>query len=581
MISPLTRLVPLMLGLFYSAVLLAAPLVTVKIEGVSGELLTNVQQWLTIEQQRQHPLLTEGRIRRLHSKADQEIRDALKPYGYYRPTIEKSLSHVGDQWHATYRIDPGEPLRITALDLKLEGAATGDESFRKLWHTFPLHEGAILNQAAYEKFKRDLMKLAGEHGYFDAKFTTARITINLANYTAQVTLDFDSGPRYHFGETHLEQNVLDDDFLHRFIPYSRNDPYDVNKLLELQQGLMGSDYFKVVELQPQSPNHSDYSVPVVVSLDPRHANRYLMSLGYGTDTEARAKLGWEVPRVNRYGHRFDTELKVSGIGNSISGRYRIPIQDPRHDELIFSGSRANTRLETSKSTITNLAASLLQLQGEWQETISLTYHKENYEIAGVERTTTLLMPGVSLSRQIGRGHVLVDQGMKIGIEARGGAKKALSDTDFVQAQLHLKGITSLSERQRLITRGTLGGTNALDFDKVPASLRFYAGGTQSIRGYRYKSLGPTDSAGNVIGGKYLVTGSVEYELRLTSEWGWALFIDGGNAFNSNYSKTPMKKGAGTGVRWQTPVGPLRFDIAWALSEPNRPWRLHLNIGPDL
>lgn len=568
--------------LLQSTVLLAAPVVTVTIEGIGDELLANVQQSLSIEQQHEHPLLTEGRIQRLHAKAEQEIREALQPYGYYRPRIEKSLTRAGDeQWSATYQIEPGAPLRITALEWRIDGDAASDEQFKALWSQFPLRQGEVLDQPRYEQAKRDLLRLAGERGYLDAAFSTARIAIDLERYSASITLHFNSGPRYRFDETTFRQNALDDDFLHRYVPYGHGDPYTIDQLLELQHGLMGSDYFRMVELQAQPPNRENGTVPVVVRLEPRRQQRYLMALGYGTDTGPRGKLGLEVPVVNRLGHRFDTEYRASAIGNSLNGRYRIPINDPRKEQLIFSGSLATTRLDTSESSIANLGVSLLQVQGPWQQTVSLNYRTESYTIADVERRTTLLIPGMSISRRIGSnsGDLLVDQGMRISAEARGGAKGVLSDTNFFQGQLHLKGITSLGERQRLVTRGTLGGTNALEFDKIPASLRFYAGGSQSVRGYRYQSLGPADEAGNIIGGKYLLTGSAEYELRITPTWSWALFIDAGNAFND--FSTPMKQGAGMGVRWQTPVGPLRIDLAEAISEPGRSWRLHINIGPDL
>lgn len=570
----------LSLSLIYSAVALATPVVTVTIEGVSDELLANVQQLLSIQQQREHPLLTEDRIRRLHSKADQEINSALQPYGYYRAKIQKSLTQTGaEQWQATYRIEPGEPLRITTLDRVIGGDAAADEELKKLWDSFPLQQGNVLDQTVYEQAKRDLSKLANERGYFDAAFTTARISIDLEQYTSAITLQFSSGAPYHFGKTDLNQTALDDAFLYRFVPYKEGDPYTINKLLDLQQGLMGSDYFSMVELQPQPPNPRDNSVPVVVNLEPRKRFRYLLALGYGSDTGPRGKLGWEMPRVNRAGHRADAEYRASAMGNNLSGRYRIPVGNPRQEQLIFSGSLATTRLDTSQSSIATLGVSLLQVDGPWQETVSLNFHNESYIIADIERRTTLLMPGISVSRRLSSDYLLVDQGLRLSAEARGGAKSALSDINFFQGQLHLKGITSLSERQRLITRGTMGGTNAVEFDRLPASLRFYAGGSQSVRGYQYQSLGPTDDQGVVIGGKYLLTGSVEYELRLNQDWGWALFIDAGNAVNN--FRTAMKQGVGTGVRWQTPVGPLRFDLASAISEPGRPWRFHINIGPDL
>ena len=578
--STIIRSLLIALSLLYSAMATAAPVVTVTIEGISGELLSNVQQLLSIEQQREHPLLTEGRIQRLHEKAGQEINSALQPFGYYQAQIKKSLTLTdNEQWRATYNIELGEPLKIGKITRTMGGDVTKDDLLKNLWNSFPLKEGDVLNQTLYDQAKRDMLKLANERGYFDAEFTIAQIAVDLQQYTATITLQFSSGARYRFGQTELEQELLNNDFLYRFVPYEAGEPYSINKLLELQQGLMGSDYFSVVELQPQPPNRRDNTIPVLVNLEPRKQHRYLIALGYGTDTGPRGKLGWEMPRVNRAGHRIDTEYRASAVGNNLSGRYRIPIRNPRKEQLILSGSLATTRLDNNQSSIANLGASLLQVHGPWQETLSLNYHNESYTIADIERRTTLLIPGLSVSRRISGDYALIDQGVRISGEVRGGAKDLFSDINFFQGQLHAKGITSLGERQRLITRGTVGGTNAVEFDKLPASLRFYAGGSQSVRGYSYHSLGPTDGQGVVTGGKYLLTGSIEYELRLNQDWGWGLFIDAGNAVND--FKTSMKQGVGMGVRWQTPVGPLRFDLASAVSESGNPWKIHINVGPDL
>jgi translocation and assembly module TamA len=124
-----------------------------------------------------------------------------------------------------------------------------------------------------------------------------------------------------------------------------------------------------------------------------------------------------------------------------------------------------------------------------------------------------------------------------------------------------------------------GHTSVKDFDNLPATLRFYAGGDQSVRGYAYNSLGPLDSLGSVAGGKYLLVGSIEYEHRLFEKWSAATFYDVGNAYNS--SSEDFKEGAGVGLRWRSPIGPLRVDVSWALSLEEHPWRFHLVVGPDL
>ena len=118
-----------------------------------------------------------------------------------------------------------------------------------------------------------------------------------------------------------------------------------------------------------------------------------------------------------------------------------------------------------------------------------------------------------------------------------------------------------------------------EFERLPPSYRFFAGGDNSVRGFEYESLGPTDSAGNVIGGHQISEASVEYDHKLTQNWLAAVFFDIGSAYND--VKDPLASGTGAGFRYKLPIGMMRFDYAIAISEPNRPWRIHITIGPDL
>jgi translocation and assembly module TamA len=131
----------------------------------------------------------------------------------------------------------------------------------------------------------------------------------------------------------------------------------------------------------------------------------------------------------------------------------------------------------------------------------------------------------------------------------------------------------------LLARGTLGTTIVDQFATLPASVRFFTGGSTTVRGYSYNSLGPKDANGEVVGGKYLLVGSLEFEHKFTPRWAWAVFYDIGNAIDD--FNDPLKEGAGGGIRWQSPVGPVRLDVGFALSENTRPWEIHFNIGPDL
>ena len=154
-----------------------------------------------------------------------------------------------------------------------------------------------------------------------------------------------------------------------------------------------------------------------------------------------------------------------------------------------------------------------------------------------------------------------------------------SDVSFGQVYSSLKFITSLGGGNRLIARGSVGSTTTSEFEKLPASIRFFTGGSQSVRGYKYQSLGPEDESGDVIGGRRLLTGSIEFEHALNDRWGIAVFYDIGNAVED--FDDDLESGAGFGVRWKSPVGPVRIDLASAISLDDQPWRLHINIGPDL
>jgi translocation and assembly module TamA len=131
----------------------------------------------------------------------------------------------------------------------------------------------------------------------------------------------------------------------------------------------------------------------------------------------------------------------------------------------------------------------------------------------------------------------------------------------------------------VLLRGKAGYTAEDSFEKLPPSIRFFAGGDQSIRGFDFESLGPVDLTGAVIGGSRLVELSAEYEHEIKPHWSLAVFADSGNAFND--LDLPMRTGAGFGARWRSPLGPVRIDIAWPVNDVEKGPRLHVNLGPDL
>lgn len=574
------RWLMLLLVCLHASSALARVNVNVKITGVNAEIEANIRLFLSIEQQKDNALLTSARLRRLYKRSDEEVASAMQPFGYYRPKIKSTLTQVADRkWQATYNIDPGSPIRIAEFNLVLSDEINQDPDIQALLKNIPLARGDVFNHLEYENFKSSLARLAAERGFFRGHFTEHRIEINLDTYDVHVWLHYEGGPRYRFGNVSIEQNAIDPGLLQRYIPFKNGTPYSLNQLIDTQQALNDSDFFRKVEVSPgKVPLDSD-EIPIDIALEPRIKHRYTFGIGYGTDTGARTKFGWEIPLLNSSGHHVKTEASLSQLGYSLAVHYIVPVYNPRTDQLVYSAGVVHEKTDTSENTVRTVGASLNRTLSEWRESVALNYQQENFIIADVEGHSTLLIPSVNWSRTWGNNFIYALDGLHFDIGLRGASDKAVSDTSFYQIQGGLKGISSLSQNNRLIARGSLGGTWTDAFQNLPSSVRFFAGGSQSVRGYSYHSLGPVDANGNVVGGKYLMTGSVELEHSFVGKWGIAVFYDAGNAMNSTSQK--LERGAGFGFRWKTPIGPVRVDLASAVSREGHPWRLHITIGPDL
>lgn len=554
--------------------------VTVDIQGLKGKLLDNVRAFLSIEQQKSDPSLSAGRLRRLHLRADQEIRQALQPFGYYHPEIKKDLQHRDDKWTASYYINPGVPVRIDKVDLKVTGAGAHDPEFQSLISEFPLRRGDILNQQKYEDAKDGFHNLATERGYFDFTLTRHVLRIDLQANTADVVLHMDTGKRYEFGKVEFAQDFINDSLLRRFLPFKQGDPYSTDKLLDLHSGLSNSDYFSKIDIQAQRDQIQDLEVPIRVELSAKPKNRYSAGIGYGTDTGARASLGWDIRRINRRGHHMKNSLRVSEVQNSFNSSYIIPGRDPRTDFYAINATWNTENTATSKTESYTFGVSqTISRHSGWLQTYYINLDKERYSVGDQSGDATLVVPGTTWTRIHADNRVYTRRGDRISIDLKGSHPSLGSDSVFVQTRIQAKLIRGVTDESRVILRGDLGLTHVGNFFTLPPSYRFFAGGDQSVRGYAYQSLGPTDSSGKVVGGNQLVVGSIEFEHTITGKWSGAIFYDVGNAIND--FATNLKKGAGFGVRWRSPIGMLRFDLAWALSKPGTPVRIHFNVGPDL
>ncbi|WP_189420965.1 autotransporter assembly complex protein TamA [Cellvibrio zantedeschiae] len=573
---------------------LAAPSPQIHIDGGSGELRDNIRQYLTIAEE--SCAAPDWRLKSLLLEGEDEIKKAAQALGYYQLTFSTDLKQTNDCWQLDIQLTPGEQVKITEFTLNIRDDGAQGDVFKELYDKPDMRIGDSLHHGRYENFKNRITTLATSHGYFDGHFDVARVTVNAAENTAYVELIYSTGTRYRIGEIHITHNILSKDFLEGFLNVHEGEYYDTDKLLELKSYYNSSNYFSVATASPDLQNLHDHKVDINIQLEERKRFAYSIGAGLSTDTGPRVLLGFENRYVNKAGHSLKADLSASNIKNTAQVAYTIPLANPSYEFLkVYAGYDKEVTDDTYSNKNTYGVSYTNYERNKWLHTYAVNVENEDFVLAGKEKYTHLLIPSVTFSRTQTDATPYPLQGWSLLARLSGSPKSFGSYVSYEQLYLRGKYIHEFGGG-RFLLRSEIGATKVNDFDELPTSVRFFAGGGTSVRGYDYKSLGrKVDAIDNktglekrdektgeiiqeVIGGKNVLVTSVEYDYRVRPNWAVAAFYDVGNA--SDDFNFDLKHGAGLGLRWISPIGPVRIDVARALDD-NKAWNLHISMGPDL
>ncbi|EKO3835766.1 outer membrane protein assembly factor [Vibrio harveyi] len=548
--------------------------VSLKIKGIDGALEDNVNAYLSSIPEDDYSTSL-----RFQARLEQSITEALNALGYYHAKISYTITKDNDE--LIVNVQPGEPVRVKLMDVVISGEANQDEAFVKLLEKSPLKVGRILNQGEYDSLKSSIRNLALQRGYFNGDFTLSRLEVVPELNEANVRLHYDSGIRYHFGSVEIFGSQIWEDRVESLRPFKTGEPYLVSEVGEYNQNLSNTDWFSSVFVEPDLSKLDDgRELPIKVSLAPAAKNQLETGIGYSTDTGVRGTLKWKKPWVSARGHSFDTALSLSKPEQTITAGYKIPLDDVLHEyyQLQFGLKHLDNR--DTESLESNLAVERHWMtDGGWHKTLYVRHLYENFSQGLQEDGVQFVLPGASFSRTRTRGGNMPMWGDKQSVTVEYGDTALLSETRVLRLLGRTSWIRGIGQNHRGLFR-LEGGANITDeFEKLSPSLRFFAGGDNNIRGYGYESISPKDASGALTGAKYMVTSTLEYQYRVYGNWWGAAFYDIGDAFN----ETPeWKAGAGVGIRWASPVGPVSFDFAWGLdSEPDPEFRIHFSLGPEL
>ncbi len=345
-------------------------------------------------------------------------------------------------------------------------------------------------------------------------------------------------------------------------------------------------------------------IPVIVTLNADRLNSLETGIGYGTDTGVRLREQYRRAIVNHLGHSFDANMELSQIRQSIDTRYNIPYTHPLNDYIsLVAGYERETRDGIGndmdlviESAVAGVDRIIKGSRKEWQHIFGVRYRLDRvtqngpvdlsnipdaFLIPGSNQEQQSLLLGYEATKTTSDNRVNPTRGYKQSYKIQFGSESLLSDTDMAITSAEWKGLYSFGKNDNHQVVGGLdvGYIFAKDFEKVPYNLRYFAGGDQSLRGFDYKSLSPIEY-GYKVGGQALAVGTLEYNYQFKDGWRAAIFSDFGNAYDKTFSND-TEYSLGLGIRWKSPIGPIRLDVASGISDPAHPIRLHFFIGSQL
>lgn len=562
------------------------PLLEVQVVGVSGALKNNIEAYL-----QQQPRTVAERAAFLFSMND-KVQAAMQALGYFDGKIEPHLDNDRTPWQLTLNITAGTPVRYSEVSVQLDGAASEDRAFTRLIRDSGIQVGDVVDQGKYEDLKSGLTNLGVTRGYFDGELTRHRLQVDRREHQAQLLLSYDSKERFSFGEVTFSGSTLEPRLLQSMVPFYVNEPYDSSKVSEFNTSLQSTGYFSEVKVLPQ-PQDSEYGqVPMKVELIPAPKHSFSVGAGWSTDTEERLSFTWRTPQINRWGHSQETRLELSQLNPELATSYFIPLGDPLADQLQLEGSLGKDTFGALESTLQQITIGRQTIiDNSWTRRYYVRYLNESWTEVGNEEHADYLIPGISFGKTERKGPSLDPHtgfrqyyNLEYGTGVNG---KSENTTRFRGS---FRWVETPIQRHRLVSRLDVGANIIADDEvsRLAPSLRFFAGGDQTVRGFDYQSLAPTSTENGItqiVGGRYMIAASLEYQYYFVPRsWRVALFTDIGDAFDT------FKKGdgalewaqsVGTGIHWISPIGPVRFDIAAAISETNTPIKLHITIGAEL
>ena len=556
----------------------AAELPSLRLQGPSAAVALLEPHLALARALRDSPPPDAGQLAALVQALDEDARGLLATEGYFSPQLR--LAHGAKE--LTLTVEPGQQSRIHQVQLDVSGlGAQGDDGARRLAalrEQWALPVGQPFRQADWDAAKRQALRQWQIDRYPAARWAHSEARVDPASQQVTLTLTLETGPAFTLGPIHVhglqrypEQAVT------RLAGFAPGAAYHQRWLLDYQSALQATPYFQSVrveaELNPDAPLLS----PVHVYVQEAPRQKIQLGAGYGSDSGARGTLGYQHHNVAGLGVLFASTLQLEREQRTLDASLTLP-RDAEGYRDVAGAKLARSQVQQLDLKQESVYVSRLRARGDDEYGYGATFTRErSTPESGLSSRTQALVGRYDWTRRRVDNLVNPQHGHMLAAQLLGASRYAGSDTDFLRAYVRAIGFYPLDAHARLIVRGELGQVWAARADDVPVDWRFRTGGGGSVRGYAYQSLGPREG-NTVTGGRVLALASAEYQHPLGwPGWRLALFADAGNA-SDRWQDWRPRLGLGSGLRWDSPIGPVGLDIA--RGQATGQWQWNVSLGAN-
>jgi translocation and assembly module TamA len=437
-----------------------------------------------------------------------------------------------------------------------------------------------------------LLTAIREAGHPLAKVDLPPVTLQLDQNLLNVTFRVDAGPYANIGRIEITGlKTVNEDYIRRRLLLQSGQRFSPIRVEQARQDLASIGVFSVVRISPGEHLDPNGTIPVVIDVTERPLHSVDVGAAYSTDLGVNLNAGWH--HRNLFGNA--EQLNITG-GIQLGGNdvvkpgYNLGVQFLKPDFLmrdqtleIDLGAIKQSLEAYDQRALTQKIAINRKLLAHWTVSIGLSGEQEEITQEGVERQYELI--GLPMSVRFDNTNSLLDptSGFRAAILLTPTQSLGHNNATFVIGQISGSAYFDLSGggRSVIAMRGLTGKAFGVDLFSLPPDQRFYAGGSGTVRGFRYQSVGPQFPDGNPTGGTAISAGSLELRQRILDKYGVVAFVDAGQVtangapFTSNW-----RVGAGIGARYYTSIGPIRLDVAIPLNrEPHGDaFELYIGIG---